>query len=534
MAQRYSVSPSLSGRLIGNETTAASVAISKAMCLLADPNGLNDVEMQERFAEFFDAGYFFSDGRMASYYRGRRGVPIRGLGIYRLISDVRKLAAPPAATPSGTWIKPYAAGAFHRRDDWLVTARGFSRYFWDYEGPLNKHQNSFGQNWSYGLLQVFSAGEPVSALGSGYDLDHGWDWYHVPGTTASHYPVEERTEAEVIRARRAAGIRQRDTHRNYSRKTFVGGVSLGDHGLFVHDLEAVPFTSPTDLVARKSYFFVGDMVLALGSHISGGTAEDETHTTLFQTRLRDASIATTIDGQTRVGLDTVERLSSGQAAAMTDSVGNSYYLADSSAELVVRRDTQQSMTPQYKPTEGDYATAWINHGVKPRNDHYQYVVIPADEGGRKLKRLAEDPSAYYRVLDRDRMHLVYFPGQQITAYAFYERVETPDTHLVKSSNLHATVMTQQRGAEIQLAASVPDLGWESDVEELRIDGLGYASKNYYRQEAKLHRLRLTLRGRWKLAEASPAAGLHVKGAQTILELNCKDGLTEQLVLAPVE
>ncbi len=55
---------------------------------------------------------------------------------------------------------------------------------------------------------------------------------------------------------------------------------------FVQDLESVPFTAPTDLQGRKSYFLVGDQVLALGSHISGGTAADETHTTIFQTRWR--------------------------------------------------------------------------------------------------------------------------------------------------------------------------------------------------------------------------------------------------------
>lgn len=534
MAQKYSISSSLTGRLINSEEAAASVAISKAMCMLAAPGGFNDVDMQKRFLEFFDADYFFNDEQLSEYYKGKRGVPIRGVGIYRLISDVRKLGVTPAPTPSGAWIKPYAAAGFFRRDNWLVTARGFSQYFWDYEGPLNKQQNSFGQNWSCGLLQVFSAGTPVSASGSGYDMARGWDWYHVPGTTASHYPVEKRSEKKVIQARKEAGVKQRDTQRNYSSKTFVGGVSLGDHGLFVDDLEAMPFTSQTDLRARKSYFFVGDKVLAMGTHISGGTAQDETHTTLFQTRLPDAKTATLLNGKQLTGLETLERLPAGQTAAMSDSVGNSYYLAESSAELILSRKNQKSMSQKYEPTAGDYVQAWINHGLKPRENHYQYVVIPADKDGLKLKQLAANPSAYYKVLESARMHLVYFPEQQVTAYAFYELAETPEPQMVKSASLNATVMTRKQGPEVTLAASVPDLGWEANAEELKTGGLSYASKNYDRQEAKVHNLQLALRGKWKLTKENPKVSLSAKGNETILELSCKDGLTEQVRLVAAE
>jgi len=534
MAQQYTVSTSLKGRLLSGRNDAAAVAITKAMALLAHPDGVGDSEMQARLLEYFDPDYFFKGEPLAEYYKGKRGVPIKGLGIYRIISDIQALGVQPSTVPSGTWIKPYAVAGFHRRDDWLVTARGFSQYFWDYEGPLNKQQNTFGQNWSCGLLQVFSAGDPVSEADSGYDLENGWDWYHVPGTTASHYPIEKRSEKKVKQARKEAGVIQRDTQRNYSSKTFVGGVRLGDHGLFVDDLEAVPFTAQTDLHSRKSYFFVGDKVLAMGSHISGGTAQDETHTTLFQTKLQDAKTTTLLNGKPLKGLKTFERLPAGHAAAMTDSVGNSYYLGESSAELVLSRKNQKSMSQTYKPTDGGYVQAWINHGIKPRNDHYQYVVIPSDQDGKKLRQLASDPSAYYQVLEAERMHLVYFPEQKITAYAFYERVETPARQMVKSSSHQSTVMTQQRGEEVMLAASVPDLGWEADAAELEAGGLSYASRKYNRQEAKVHALELVLRGKWKLTKDDPTVRLTIKGDESRLELSCKDGLTELVGLVSLK
>ncbi len=263
MAQKYEVSSSLKGRLVTSNPESPAIAVTKAMALLAAPDGINDPEMQARFLEYFDSNYLLNADNVAEYYEGKRGVPITGLGIFGIIDSILQLDTSPAPTPAGAWIMPYAAAGFYRANDWLVTARGFSQYSFDYEGPLNKHQNSFGQNWTMGLLQVFNSGSPVGEKSSGYDLLNGWDWYHVPGTTASHYKIEERADKKVKASRKKQRIMQRNIHRNYNTKRYVGGVTLGNSGFFVHDLEALPFTSPTDLTARKTYFFIDNKVLAL-------------------------------------------------------------------------------------------------------------------------------------------------------------------------------------------------------------------------------------------------------------------------------
>ena len=532
MVQKYTVSSALRGRLIEGDGDGVATAVTRAMALLAHPDGVDDQEMRARFNEFFDPEYFFSRTRAEHYHEGRRGVPVRGLGIYRIVDDVLS-AEDAASAPSGVAIKPYAAAAFFRRDDWLVTAKGFSRYLWDYEGPLEKRQNSFGQNWSYGLLQVFSAGDPVSETGSGHDLLNGWDWYHVPGTTASHYAIEERSYQGVVEARRRAGIGWDDPQRNYNGKTFVGGVTLGDHGFFVQDLEAVPFTVPTDLSARKSNFFVGDMVLAMGTHIRGGTPGDATHTTLFQTRVRNGTQNGSIDGEYGGRDNNVEvRVAAGSQATLIDSAGNSYLLYDSTADLLFERRRQRSLTPGYERTAGRYVQAFLDHGIKPDGDSYRYVVIPSDPDGAKVEALAANPSAYFRVIDDDRMHLVHFPEIQITAYAFYETLETGPERLVSSVNLPAAVITRNQGEKVHLAASVPDLGWQSDDAELH-RGLAYGSRHYATQAARRHLLRVVLRGRWELAEADPDISAQVAVDETVLEIPCSDGLSRRMTLQPI-
>ena len=556
MVEKYAPSAALRGRLIASVGEGISAAVAKAMLFLAHSDGLDDMEMKARFEEFFDGDYFFSEDRRRRFHEGARGIDIHGLGIYRLIADLQGQNIAAAESPSGVWIKPYAAAGFFRRGNWLVTAKGFSQYFWDYEGALNARQNSFGQNWAYGSLMIFNAGTPVSERGSGLALDSGWDWYHVPGTTASHYPIERRRESQLRASRREQGIEQRDTHRNYNTKSFVGGVSLGNHGFFVQDLEAVPFTAPTDLRGRKSYFFVGDQILALGTDIAGGTQADETHTTLFQTYLEESSSTTKVNGQQQTGLDTSLEYPAGTAVKLTDSVGNSYYLASSTAKLMVSRKLQQSMTEGYEPSEGAYAKAYLDHGIKPDGDSYRYVVIPADSDGTKLDELASDPSAYYEVLDSSSMHLVRFPQQRMTAYAFFEAVETPENELIRTVNQPAALIVQEleedaTGAQpetpgeagdqeqeatanpVRLAASVPDIGWQFE-NTIVSRGLSYTRRRFAFQRAKAHTLRLTLRGTWCPDEATAPFGTESVAlfGETLLQLPCRDGLSTEVRLDP--
>ena len=222
----------------------------------------------------------------------------------------------------------------------------------------------------------------------------------------------------------------------------------------------------------------------------------------------------------------------GSQARLTDSAGNSYLLLDSTADLRFTRRRQHSLTPGYEPTAGRYVQAYLDHGIQPDGDSYRYVVIPSDPDGAKLEALAANPSTYFRIIDSDRMHLVHFPEWQVTAYAFYEIVETGPDRLVRSVNLPAAIITRGRDGQLHLAASVPDLGWQSDDAELH-RGLAYGSRHYATQAARRHLLRVVLRGRWQLAEADPDISARAEAGETVLEIPCSDGLSRELTLRPM-
>ena len=159
------------------------------------------------------------------------------------------------------------------------------------------------------------------------------------------------------------------------------------------------------------------------------------------------------------------------------------------------------------------------------------MVIPSDPDGLKLQALAANPSDYYQVVEDGNIHLVYFPEQQITGYAFFELAETPNDQLVRRVNLPAVVMTQEDPDGVTLAASVPDIGWQFG-REIVSQGLSAANGHFRHQEAKVHILELSLRGNWRLAEDVEGVSLNSTSHGTTLLLECTDGLSYRVRLTP--
>ena len=159
------------------------------------------------------------------------------------------------------------------------------------------------------------------------------------------------------------------------------------------------------------------------------------------------------------------------------------------------------------------------------------MLIPADPDGLKLQALAANPSDYFQVVEDGNIHLVYFPEQQITGYAFFELAETPSDQLVRHVNLPAVVMTQEDSDGVTLAASVPDIGWQFG-RTIVSQGLSAANDHFKHQEAKVHILELSLRGNWRLAEDMEGVWLNSTSHGTTLWLECTDGLSYRVRLTP--
>lgn len=386
--------------------------------------------------------------------------------------------------PTGHRVYPYAAMSVHRRRQWVASVRGWSKYVWNYEAHTT--QNRYGRYSSYGMIQIFSRGDPVSREDSGY-REPGWDWLRPPGATVIRVDLDALGSSTVI-------------PRQYTTDPFVGGVSL-DHR---NGLWAMRFDDPyyeTSFRFRKSVFFVDDTLLCLGSGICNDDDAHPTETVLYQTALSARP-------------EPFPQSFSQRGGWLLDPVGNGYLLpGDQSVE--VRRQHQASVRNNGKQkSEGDVAVAWLEHGVAPRNAGYVYAIRP-DTTADTMARYASDPD--FVVVQRDdAAHIVRFPTHGLTGYVLFARTDGLGTGELRGADAPCLVVTRRDGDTLHLAVCDPDLRLPTLTPRTRYQPGGEG------------RLQLRLEAGWRVLSAPD--NVRVTGPGT-LTVHCRDGATYAVRLA---
>lgn len=425
--------------------------------------------------------------RLAQKYplslEGGRGKVLRGAGFPALADALESEVTEPA--PQGVRVFPYGALMVQRTPEWTASVKGFSKYAWDYEASPT--ENVHGQYLSYGVLNIFN-GEEV-----GHDFENGWDWARMPGATAVHYPIAE--------------VDGRPPARRMNSRTFVGGVELDDEvGLFAMDFEDAPFPNQplSTLSAKKSWFFFGDHIIALGSGITRSVDAHEVKTTLFQAKLEEGVVAP-------------------KGNWLADSVGNGYYIPEGQ-KLMVTSGLQKSRSHDDKAeTAGEYVTAVINHGVSPQGASYEYVVCPGIENKTNVA------DSYKVIQQNDAAHIVEDLESGTAAAALFSEYKA-DAGLLAAVDQPALILLQEKEAgRLALSVANPDLGLAEPDEEISFGVL--LDEEFARRESRVLPVRVTLAGDWNLAGASDAAAIVEKSAgQTVVEFQCRHGMGIQMEL----
>lgn len=431
-----------------------------------------------------------------------------------------KLNMKPEPSPEGFRSYGYNASASHRRGDWLLTVAGHSRYLWSAE--IYRGANHYGRYLTHGSVQLLGDGEPVSALGSGF-RQPGWDWCHIPGTTALVMPMEQLK----------ADIRNVDTVSGYeeellSDEAFVGGVGhKGQNGLFAMKLHENDKYNGS-LRALKTWFFFGDRMVALGSDIEN-TAPGEVHTTLFQNYLTSPSEPTAVNGETVTSYPYRATFTNG--AVLRDNLRNAYFIPR--GEVRVTRERQHSLDEETDaPTQNDFTTAYIAHGGVVKGGEYEYMMVvhASDEAVAAYGR--EKP---YEVLRRDAgAHILRDKPSGTVAYALFEAGRVGEGRLVEVSQ---PVLVMISGDEtLTVSVCDPDLRlYEGPADTIPgPDGRSIERSIYSRtwidNASKPSEVRITLRGRWQPADAVSDVKSAIEGENTVLTLTCCEAATRELKL----
>ena len=435
----------------------------------------------------------------------------------------RSLDVEPEPAPNGCFVMPYAALLSHRREDWLASVHGQSKCVWGTE--RQSRVNCFGLFQGLGHLEILAGGSPVSAIASGREAD-GWDWRRFEGTTAPRLPLEEIDEGWTSA---------------YSSETFVGGLShKGRQGIFAMSLNQ-PMPGGKTIRGRKSWFFSDERILCLGSDISCDDTDHSVQTTLCQRRLpRDAKselLPTLLDGENLVAFPVERALDEAKDHWFLDVQQTGYYLPAGHQATVARWRQESREYQDQGDTEGDFHTAWIDHGKAPNSGAYEYMVVVRTTPEAMQGIAAEPP---YRVIQRDQAaHIVWDTAGGRWSCVFYAPQEAiahtvaAETLQIKAVDRPCLIMAEtEQDGRLDVSIADPDLN------------LGKAVGQSGAAALPPRPLRVTLRGAWRLEESTgtvcawdlPEADVNIRilstsKTETVVEIQCQHGASYGLTFS---
>ncbi len=438
----------------------------------------------------------------------------------------------PEESPAGNRTYNYSSLNVHRRDNWMVSAMGHSRYLWSAEGY--RGENLFGRYMTHGALQILARGEPVSNEGSGFRQE-GWDWNHFPGTTATVLPMEQ-LKADVKSLDDVSGFEEM----LLSDESFSGGISLGgENGAFGMKLHEHDKYNGS-LRARKSVFFFDNRVVALGSNIKSALPE-ETHTTLFQVFLEDERAPFFENGRRDSAFPYKVTLGNNSSInGLSDGLNNYFFVREGAVHF--KKEMQHSLHEESGlPTRNKFALATINHGSAPTNGSYEYMILvqPQEREREAIWSDAQTGRLPYEVLQHDSLgHVVKDSETSTTAYVLFEAGEVSVNGLVQEVNLPSLVMVREvTDNKVILAACDPDLRfYEGPADEVYDEEGKRVERSVYSREWKDNPsgksvLQVTLAGNWEV----PVTNRHARvtratGEHTTIEFECRHGFSEEILL----
>ncbi|WP_291864856.1 chondroitinase family polysaccharide lyase [Maribacter sp.] len=422
---------------------------------------------------------------------------------------------------------PYAATAIYRQNDWAAIIKGYSRYVWASE--IYVASNRYGRYPANGTVQLLnSKGEKSSGF-----HQEGWDWNRYPGATIIYLPFKELEPNSPLLMFR-------------SNETFAGAVKLDGNGVFgmilneEKGINAEPPNKqlgfPGRLKAKKTVFSFGDKIICIGTDISSVDDKNLTQTNLFQTFLTDKKnpIYTSDKKITKFPFEGQLPKNTKAENWLIDPYGNGYHILSNHA-VNFKKEKQSSYHNKYsintgkmnrkgkgvKETEGNYASAWINHGLAPKNEGYQYVIYPFNNElqiNSFNKKIKKDTS--YAILRADSIaHIVKDLKTNTTGYVVFEANTNIEQGILKTVSKPVLIMAKEESTQkTTLSVVQPDLNFPEDKNG--------KLKNF----SEPLKFAITVNGRWSTLITDKVISVDNSEEVTTIFLELKDGFSQKITL----
>lgn len=488
------------------------------LAMAGSPDGRENIDMElaGAYLSLLDANDVRGDSRIYMKYRiGRKEVfELMQHGIYK-----HKCTA--AQTPS-TRAFGFNCSMSHRFDERLVTIAGHSRYLWSAE--IYNQANHYGRYLTHGSLQIMAPAED-GYDGGGFHQD-GWDWCHIPGTTAAVLPMEEM-KANVLNVDKHSGYEEM----LLSDEWFAGGVThKGKSGAFAMKLHEHDKYNGS-LRALKSYFTFENRVICLGSDIESSLKGAPVHTTLFQNYIGNVEIKTNLDSI------------NGREDIVMDYSNAIYFVKEHKIHKTC--GIQKSLHEETDaPTQGEFEKAYIDHGDMVKDGEYEYMIyMPTwDDAFHQtgMNSKADTIAKYsyslpYKVLRKDSsLHGVEDIPSGTRAFAVFEQGSVDEFICDCSPSM---IMYSLKDSTLTLSVSNPDLAlYEGPSDEVYDENGKRTERSVYGRKwidnpCGETTVVLSLAGEWEIADRNGCeVTASCSNGNTTLTFKSKEARTEEITL----
>lgn len=276
-----------------------------------------------------------------------------------------------------------------------------------------------------------------------------WDWRRIPGTTVPELTTMVRANSYIFNGR----------------SNYAGGVSDGMYGVTAFDMvnnqelfaynddigvggtpnPQNPRLPALDFGAKKSWFMFDKEIVCLGAGIYSGH-EEPINTTVNQCR-KDGDIVLSVNGSETVVAQGV------YAYENPDWVLNdkTAYFFPVKSNIHVRNETK---TGKWSDVNNSFAssneftknmfTLWIDHGVKPENEKYAYIIVP----NASVEKARNYTSEHIEILaNNDSIQAVYHKELDIYSFAFFRSASFRKGALALETNAGCLIMVKNANTE---------------------------------------------------------------------------------------
>jgi chondroitin AC lyase len=256
-----------------------------------------------------------------------------------------------------------------------------------------------------------------------------WDWKKLPGTTI----IQDKDTLPYLTA-----------WGYHIESDFVGGVSDGETGIAVLDYNR------DGLTANKSWFMFDDKIVCLGSGISAKT-EFPVATTVNQVFLEGQILVSQKgDLQSKRGLNP----SDNPDWILHDNTG---YLFPKGGQLQIQakmlEGTWHNVVKRLRPIiiTDEVFKLWFDHGANPRNESYEYLIIP-NANQEKMTFLEENQP--FNIVNTETLQSIESADKTISGAVFYTKGKADILGGIQV-DFPCVIMAKKSGSEIKLSMAEP-------------------------------------------------------------------------------